>query len=154
MKIKGLKKRYGIDRDNTLYKWYSLLEKLINELNSRELPAHVMDVVNQEIDELNAYSGSDKDLLKELKKAQNRILKNLEKELKLVVKNHYRNTWLAVGMAVFGAPMGVALGAGLGNMAFVGVGIPLGMVIGMAVGSAMDKKAYEEGRQLKLEIEQ
>jgi hypothetical protein len=37
-------------------------------------------------------------------------------------------------------------------MAFLGIGLPVGMVIGMAVGSGMDKKAFEAGRQLDLEI--
>ena len=67
-------------------------------------------------------------------------------------KKHYRNTWLAVGMAAFGIPLGLAFGATLGNMAFLGIGLPIGMVFGMSVGTNMDKKAFEEGRQLDLEI--
>ena len=55
-------------------------------------------------------------------------------------------------MSAFGIPLGVAFGASLDNMAFLGIGIPIGMAIGMAVGAGMDKKAFEEGRQLNLEI--
>lgn len=53
-----------------------------------------------------------------------RILKLIEKELKLVPKNSYRNRWMAIGMSAFGVP----------------------------IGAGMDKKAFEEGRQLDMEI--
>jgi hypothetical protein len=70
----------------------------------------------------------------------------------VVPKNHYRNQWLALGMATFGIPFGVALGMSLGNMALLGIGLPIGLAVGIAVGSGMDKKAFEEGRQLDVEI--
>ncbi len=80
----------------------------------------------------------------------------IEKELKLVTKNHYRNTWLALGMAAFGIPLGVAFGTSLGNIAFIGIGLPNGLpnglAVGIAVGTGMDKKAFEEGKQMDLEI--
>ena len=81
-----------------------------------------------------------------------RILKLIEKEQKLVPKNIYRNRWLAIGMSAFGIPFRVAFGISLGNMAFLAIGLPLGMAIGIAIGAGMDKKAFEEGRQLDLEI--
>jgi hypothetical protein len=59
---------------------------------------------------------------------------------------------MAIGMSAFGIPLGVAFGTSLGNMGLLGIGIPIGMVIGMAIGSGMDKKAFEEGRQLDLEM--
>ena len=55
-------------------------------------------------------------------------------------------------MAAFGLPIGAGFGASLQNMAFLGIGLPIGMAIGMAIGTGMDKKAFEEGRQLDLEI--
>jgi hypothetical protein len=55
-------------------------------------------------------------------------------------------------MAGFGIPIGVAFGASLGNMAFLGIGLPIGLATGIAVGSGMDKKAFEEGRRLDVEI--
>jgi drug/metabolite transporter (DMT)-like permease len=69
-----------------------------------------------------------------------------------VTKNHYRNTWLALGMGVFGIPLGVTFGVSLGNMGLLGIGLPIGIVVGLAVGSVLDKKAFEAGRQLDLEI--
>ena len=81
-----------------------------------------------------------------------KIIKKLEKEVKLVPKNYYSYLWLAIGIASFGVPIGVAFGAMLGNMAFLGIGLPIGLAIGFLVGYEMDKKAYEEGRQLDVEI--
>jgi hypothetical protein len=48
--------------------------------------------------------------------------------------------------------LGVAVGLSLGNMGMIGLGFPIGMAVGIGVGSKMDKKAFEEGRQLDLEI--
>jgi len=34
----------------------------------------------------------------------------------------------------------------------LGIGLPIGMAIGVKVGSNMDKKAFNEGRQLDFEV--
>ena len=152
MEIKELDKRPGIEQDKKLNNRYESFEKLIIELKKKEIPLQIANSVNRDIEELNSFSGSNKELLKQLRRAQSRILKLIEKELKLVPKNLYRNRWLAIGMSAFGIPFGVAFGVSLGNMAFLGIGIPIGMVVGMAIGAGMDKKAFEDGKQLDLEI--
>jgi len=152
MEIIKLIKRPAIVLDNKLNNKYFELEKLINELRNREIPIEISNSINQNVEEINSFSGSNKDLLKRLRKSQMRILKLIEKELKLVPKNFYRNRLLAIGMSAIGIPIGVAFGLSLGNMAFLGIGIPIGMVVGMAIGAGMDKKTFEEGRQLDLEI--
>ena len=152
MEIKDIDKKTDIEKDKKLMSRFNDLEKLINELKKREVPSEIVNSVNQDIEDINSFVGSNKDLLKQLRKAQSKIIKLIEKELKIVTKNHYRNVWLAVGMAAFGIPFGVVFGVSLGNMAFLGIGIPIGMVLGIAIGTAMDKKAFEEGRQLNLEI--
>jgi len=152
MKIKELKNRPDIDQHKKLFASYSQFEKLLIELRRKDLFDETVNSINDGIDKVNSVLELEKELRKQIKTAQSRILKLIEKNHKLVTKNHYRNTWLAVGMAVFGIPLGVAFSASLGNMAFIGIGLPLGMVIGIAVGSGMDKKAYEEGRQIDLEI--
>ena len=152
MKIKELKNRPDIDQHKKLFASYSQFEKLLIELRRKDLFDETVNSINDGIDKVNSVLESEKELRKQIKTAQSRIIKLIEKNHKLVTKNHYRNTWLAVGMAVFGIPLGVAFGASLGNMAFLGIGLPIGMVIGIAVGSGMDKKAFEEGRQIDLEI--
>lgn len=152
MEIKGLKNRPDIDQHKKLHDSYSQLSKILSELKIKKLPNTTVSYINGEIDRIDAVKGSEKALRKQIKSTQSRIITRIEKEHKLVTKNHYRNTWLAIGMAVFGLPFGVAFGASLGNMAFLGIGLPIGMAIGMAVGKGMDKKAFEEGRQLDLEL--
>ena len=153
MKIKELDKRPNHEQDKKLEMRYAIFENLIDELKERKIPSEILNSVNQNIEEINSFSGSNKDLRKRIRKSQFNILKLIEKELKLVSKNLYCNRWLAIGMSAFGIPFGVAFGVSLDNMAFLGIGIPIGMVIGMAIGAGMDKKAFEEGRQLNLEIE-
>lgn len=150
--IKKLTEREILVNDKKLSDLYSLFNKLCEELNKKELPYDLVDSINQKIDVINSFSGSDSDLLKLIRKTQAEILMLIEKELKLVTKNHYFKFWLAIGMTVFGLPLGVVFGTSLGNMAFLGVGIPIGLVLGIFVGKTMDKKAFEEGRQLDLEV--
>jgi hypothetical protein len=152
MEIKELKKRPSIEQNKKLISAYAQFDKLLTELKKKELTEEIVKSINNGIDQINSVSESEKQLRKQIRKTQSSILKLIEKELKLVTKNHYRNTWLAVGMAAFGLPLGVAFGASVGNMGLLAIGLPIGMVIGMAVGSGMDKKAFESGRQLDLEI--
>jgi hypothetical protein len=152
MVIQELKNRPDIDQHKKLYASYNQFDKLLMELRRKELTTETVNSINDGIAQVNSVTGSEKELRKQIKNTQSRILKLIEKEHKLVLKNHYRNTWLALGMAVFGMPLGAAFGASLGNMAFLGIGLPIGMAIGSAVGTAMDKKAFEEGRQIDLEI--
>ncbi len=152
MEITELHKRPTIENNARLYRKYLQFEKLLNELKMKELTTEIVRSINEDIKQLNAITNSEKELGKQLRKRQTRILRIIEKELKLVTKNHYRNTWLAIGMSAFGIPLGVAFGASFGNMAFIGIGLPIGMTIGIAVGTAMDKKASESGKQLELEI--
>jgi len=152
MEIKELKKRPLVNGNKKLTSAYNQFVQLINELRKRDLPIEIINAINNEIKHLNSIPESGKVLKKEIKKSQSRILKLIEKELKLVTKNHYRNTWMPLGMAAFGIPIGVVFGASLGNMAFLGIGLPLGMVMGLALGSGMDKKAFDAGNQLQIEI--
>lgn len=150
MKIIELTKRKNIDQDERLKSKYDGLEKLINALTKRDLPSKTGAEINQFIGAINAFTGSNKELRKQIRKSYHKILRLVEKELKLVPKNLYRSRWMAIGISIFGVPMGAAFGASMDNMSFLGIGIPIGMVLGMAIGSGMDKKAAEEGRQLDL----
>lgn len=141
-----------LEKDPKLKGAYIQFEKLLFELRKRELPEELARSINQDIEALNSCFGSGGGTRKSIKQTQTRMIKLLEKELKVVPKNHYRNQWLALGMATFGIPFGVALGMSLGNMALLGIGLPIGLAVGIAAGSGMDKKAFEEGRQLDVEI--
>jgi len=152
MKIIELVRRSNIEEDKKLMAQYAFLESLIEVLRKKEIPSEIISSINQDIEALNSFSGSNKDFLKLLRTKQSEILQLLEKELKLVRKNHYMTLWMSIGMAAFGLPMGVVFGLSLGNMAFIGVGLPLGIALGMAYGATLDKKAQENGKQLEVEM--
>jgi hypothetical protein len=152
MGINKIKKRAGIESDKKLTIKYAEFEKLISELNKKKIPLEIINSINENIEEINSFSGSNKDLLKILKKKQSKILKLIETRLKLVTKNHYRKIGLAVGISGIGVPFGVSFGISSGNMALMGIGIPIGMAIGIAVGTLKDKKAKENEKQLYIKI--
>lgn len=145
MIIEKLKIRNNFDQDKRLTKAVLKMQNSIEALNKKETPGEVASVINDDIRMLNAFSGTDKEVRKTIRRTHSKILKLVEKELKWVPKNHYRTIWLAIGLAAFGIP----LGAAFSNL---GLGIPLGIVFGMVVGSQMDKKAKKEGRQLDIEF--
>lgn len=153
MEINTLSKRTNIEQHKVLAKKYTAFERLIIELNKREIPPAIAALINKDIDHINSFFGSNRDLLRQLRKAESETLKLIERELKLVTKNYYRNEWIALGMATFGIPFGVAWGVILGNMAFLAIGLPMGMVLGAAFGSAKDKKAYQNGKQLDVDMD-
>jgi hypothetical protein len=142
----------NIENDKKLFENYISFEKLITELEEKEIPIEIKNFINHEIEEINSFSGSNIALSKRIRKAQSSILKRLEKDLKLVPKNYYRGMWLALGMSAFGIPIGLGIALSIGNMAFLGIGLPIGMVIGIAIGTAMDKKAMDTGKQLDFEM--
>lgn len=152
MKISALKERQNNSDNAKLTRIYLQLGEYIKELNKKELPARIVETVNQHIEEINVSSLSENSLMKLVKWKQMKLVKLIEKELKIVPKNYYRNLWLAVGMSAFGLPIGVAFGLTLGNMGFLAIGLPIGMGIGIVVGSRMDKKAFESNRQLAIDI--
>jgi hypothetical protein len=152
MKINKLDRIPGIEENERLVKAFNQLDKVLTELREKQVPDEVISSINNTVDETNNFKGSEKELKKQIRKAQSGIIKLIEKKLKMVPKNHYRNLWLVLGMSAFGLPIGVALGASQGNNGMLGAGLPIGMVIGIAVGTGLDRKAFKEGRQLDLEI--
>jgi len=142
----------NISNNITSDKSYIQFEKLISELNKRDLPNLLVDTLNPEIEEINAAILAEKRWKNVIKKKQFKILRQLEKELKIVPINYYRNLWIAIGVGGIGIPIGFLIGTGLGSMAFLGLGMPIGLGIGITIGMKMDKKAKAEGRQLAVEL--
>jgi len=151
MSLNQLNQSLNSSEDEKLQKAFQQFQDLLSELNERELPEEVERVINGIVDEVPTAS-SNKASKKFLCKNRNRVIHFVEKKLKLVPKNHYRNTWLAIGMAVFGIPMGAVFSGIIGNYGLIGLGLPIGMAIGIVLGKGMDKKAFEEGRQLEFTV--
>ena len=152
MALTTLNRRAELNTHEKLNAKHAQFEKLISELNKRDIPSNISAQINDKVDQINDFSGPIKEWGRLLRKSQSAILKLVEKELKLVPKGYYRMQWLALGMTIFGVPMGVAFSMALGSMAFIGLGFPIGMAIGIAIGSGKDKEAADKGNQLDLEI--
>ena len=150
--MKKLIERQTIVDNIKAFNAYQQLVKLLDELELRQLPSETISLLNHEIEQLNAIEVSDSSFVKAIKRSENKVVKFIEKEHKIVPKNYYRKLWMIMGISGFGIPLGVAVGLSLGNMGMIGLGFPIGMAVGVGVGSKMDKKAFEEGRQLDLEI--
>ncbi len=152
LKIIQLKERPDCSTDLKLNRTYEQFGAFLNELKRKELSQNIITSINERVEEINSSLLLGNELRKFVKQKQTILLKQIEKELKVVPKNYYRNLWLALGMSAFGLPLGLALGLSTGNMGLLAMGLPIGMGIGIGVGSGMDKKAFNEGRQLNLEI--
>ncbi|WP_139423720.1 hypothetical protein [Chryseobacterium mulctrae] len=101
---------------------YSQFQEILQKLNDKKLPSEAIQYINDIVEQTNSTTLQDKALLKFLKDKQNLIIKYLEKEHKIVPKSYYKKLWL------------------------------IGLGVGAAVGSSMDKKAFEEGRQIDVEL--
>ena len=152
MIMKKLIERQHILENTKVLSRYHQLGELLKALEKRELPNEIVDFINQHIELLNSVSDSEKYFAKTIKENENEILKYIEKKINVVPKNHYRKRWLSLGVGAFGLPIGVTIGSVSGNMGMLGAGLPIGLGIGSVVGSNMDKKAFNEGRQLDFEI--
>ena len=67
MKIKEIKNRPDIDQHKKLYASYSQFSTLLTALRAKELPNETTKSINDGIDRLNAVTGSEKELEKEVK---------------------------------------------------------------------------------------
>jgi len=151
MQINSPKPIPFIERNKRLNKRFVKFESLIKELQSLEFHNDNIVEINTILDKVNAFHESERDFRKQLKSAQNDILKLLETKLNIVPSNHYRDKYMAIGIAL-GIAFGSAFGAASRNMGFTGLWLPIGLAIGLAYGTKLDKKAAEENRQLKFEV--
>lgn len=155
MEIKEVRVRKSIPGKKN-QKSYFYFQQFLAELQKRELPGDIVTSVNESVEEINGIPSTAKNLGREIKQHQRRIVKLIEKELKIVPRNYYQNTWLVYGMAFFGLPIGFFFTAMLGNFGLLtfglGTGMAMGLAIGFSVGKRLDKKAFEEGRQLDAEL--
>ena len=135
-----------------LVKKVNVFEKLLEELEKREMPSVVLDVINVEIERVNSFYDSEKMYSKILVKSQTNILKIIEKELDLFVKKHHQTRWMAIG-AGLGVAFGSAFGASQDNMGLMALGIPLGVGFGIAIGKQKDDEVFKLGKQLDVETE-
>lgn len=134
-----------------LLKKVEVFEKLLDELQKREIPSAAVEVINLEIEKVNSFSGYDKLYKKALVKSQNSILRIIENNSGLFVKNHFQQKWMSVGIGI-GIAFGTAFGVSQGNMGLMALGIPIGLGTGIALGKKKDNEVFKIGKQLDVVV--
>jgi hypothetical protein len=150
--MRKLIERPGIAGNVKAGKIYGQLGQLVHALEQKDLPTEVVTLIDNEVENLNSTSDSNKNFAASVKKTENKIVQLVEKKLKIVPRNYYKKLWFLLGMSAFGLPLGAAIGLSVENIGLLGVGLPIGMGIGFVFGSSLDQKALKEGRQLDFEV--
>ena len=153
MEILELIERSDVKRNVRLRKRFIFLRRLLNEVQKKEIPADISTRINERIEEINLFAGSNKELLRTVNKSLYFIVKLLERKLKIVPRSFYRTRWLIMGMFLIGIPLGAIIGYVMGKMVYLGLGIPTGLLIGLIIGTQLDKKTLDENRQLDIDVE-
>ncbi len=131
-------------KDNA--KLYALAEKfnkLLSDLEQRDIPAAVRSKITEEIQQFEASDGNDSELLKSLSKSYNHLLTLVRTELGLHKKGHYQTLGIATGM-----PLGLLLGM-FTPIPFA-MGPAIGLLFGLIFGGQLDAKVKKEGKQLNI----
>lgn len=152
MKVEKIERRKGIETNKKLSRAYNKMQGLIEALSTKHLPSKEIESVNEHIILINSFQGTERELIKVLKKAYLNILNFIEEKLNYVPKHYYRSRWM-----VFGLLAASAFSTVLSNLDFMGwgssasIGLSMGMLIGLVIGTHFDKQAELEGRQLEME---
>lgn len=141
-----------VNEDEKLKTLLDQINTYLLALDKKEIPENIVHTINNDIQLLNTSTLKNKDLKILFKQKQTDIIKLVEKELKIVPKNYYRNLWMPIAMAGIGLPIGSMIGLLSKNMGLLAIGLPIGLGIGAIVGGNLDKKAFNENRQLDMEI--
>jgi len=140
-----------IESFKRLNKRFNRFVSLIDEVQNLDLEDDIIISINDIIENFNLLNHSKRSFSKQLRKAQNNILKILENKLNIVPTNHYSNKYMAVGIAI-GVGLGSAIGASVKFMGQIGLWLPIGLAIGLYYGKKLDNKAKQEGRALNFEL--
>ncbi|NRS88516.1 hypothetical protein HNQ02_001430 [Flavobacterium sp. 7E] len=131
---------------------YDQFERLLIELKNKPLSNKEIITINENVDAINTSTLEGNDFAKLIKTNQIQILKLIQKESKIVPQQYYMTLGTITGMTAIGLPVGVAFGYALGNMGLLGLGLPIGLALGAIIGKSLDKKAFENNKQLGLAI--
>ena len=155
MKIESLQRRKGTEKNKKLSNAYDKMQSLIEALDKKEIPSPGLISINERIELINSFTGTEKELINILKKTYRFILTYIEKNLKLVSKHHFRARWL-----LYGTLAGVVLTSIFTNFKFInmngsaGLILPLAVASGIIIGVFLDNNVKKEGRQLELEAKE
>jgi hypothetical protein len=151
MNIESINRRKDAGQNQKLAKAYSKFEGLREALNIKNLPESNIAEINEDIHRVNTFLGSEKELIKLLKKTYTAILAYVGKELNLVSKIHYQQLWMVYGM--FAGILVSTISFNFFQTDFwslQALGLPMGMLFGLLAGRNRDIKAKNDGLQLNV----
>lgn len=151
MKIEILKRKNNSGQNQKLSKAYDKMEQLIVALNAKELSEAHVKIVREDLNSIDSFAGSDKELIILLNKAYKTIMAYINKELKLVKKFHYQNLWMIYGIfagILFATVFDNFLGTSIWNS--TAMGVSMGLLFGLLAGRNRDYTAKKEGLQLDI----
>ena len=148
MKIESIQRRKGTEKNKKINKAYNDMQSLIEALDKKDIPADELISINEHIVLINSFDGTEKELVKSLKKTYGYVLTFIEKNLKLVPKHHFLALWM-----LYGSLLGVVLTSiFISSDGLASLILPMGMAAGIVIGSGMDNNAKKEGLQIELEV--
>jgi len=149
MKLIQLKKLQNAEQHQKLNKVYRYFLTLTGELEDKQLPLRIIDMINEEISTINRFSGTNKALLKQIQLSTKTVLKTIEKVLNIVPKYHYQNKWMVYGMIV-----GMLCSTICSILGYqhtwnsLPMGISMGLLFGMLAGKNRDIKVKNMNLQV------
>ena len=155
MKIESLKRRKGTEKNKKINNAYDKMQRLIEALDKKDIPSDVLTTINEHIESINSFNGTEKELTKIVNKTYKHVLNFIEKDLNLVPKNHFRALWI-----LYGSLAGVVLTSIFTNFYFVNLDglaisiLPIAVAVGIIFGTVMDNNARKKDRQIDLVVEE
>ncbi|MDB4335055.1 hypothetical protein OAA06_01715 [bacterium] len=152
MDIRNLEHRPEFDQEGRLNRKYKRLQKLIVELNKKDLKGQMVALSNSYVDQINRYEGGEEQLLIIVQNSYNRILSFAKEEFDIVYSGYYGGTWGLIGMSAFGFPLGLIGFLITANEVHVLLGMPLGCLLGYLIGHLKDTSAKRYNKQISMSV--
>ena len=149
MKLIQLKNLKNAEQNKKLNKVYRHFLALTADLEDKQLPLSIIDVINEEISTINQFSDTNKALTKLIQHCTKTILKTLEEGLNIVPKHHYQNLWMVYGMSIGILFTVIVTTVGYENTwTSFPMGLSMGLIFGLLAGKNRDDKAKKMNLQL------
>jgi len=149
MKLIQLKQLKNVEHNQKLNKVYLYFLNLTTDLENRQLSLNVIDIINEEINNINKFSGTNKEVIKNIELSIKNVLITIEKELDIVLKQHYQRLWMIYGMIIGTLFSIIVTTIGYENTWYTfPTGTSIGLLLGLIAGKKKDSTVKKRNLQL------
>lgn len=152
MELIKLKEVETSSKQNALYKTYLEYNHLLSEIKDFQLPDPIIRSINRDIEQLNYTSRSGGRKRRLIKQKINKVTKILRREVNIVPKRYHQSQWTMVGLLLLLIFIPIFIIYDISNSGLFALLIMLVALGCFFYGRSLDKKAKQEGRQLKINI--